>query len=136
MVTGEVRLRPGRQRDTHLATGKDRSRRRDHRCLAKSDAVPFQVSTAPENESENKLSGEDATEGTVTSDLRRPSMQHHLELRSDMAKAARTRWEEMDFHRGQRLTFIKSTEGARVTSVVPARLVPGSWYALPQSRSS
>ena len=66
-------------------------------------------------------------------DLRRPSMQYNLKLRSDMAKAARHALEDMDFTEVETPTFIKSTpEGAR-DFVVPARLVPGSWYALPQS---
>ena len=132
-VTGEVRLRPDGNENTHLATGKIEVVVETIDVLAKSDALPFQVSTALENESENKLPGEDVRLKYRYLDLRRPSMQHNLKLRSDMAKAARHALEEMDFTEVETPTFIKSTpEGAR-DFVVPARLVPGSWYALPQS---
>ena len=131
-VTGEVRLRPDGNENTHLATGKIEVVVETIDVLAKSDALPFQVSTALENESENKLPGEDVRLKYRYLDLRRPSMQHNLKLRSDMAKAARHALEEMDFTEVETPTFIKSTpEGAR-DFVVPARLVPGSWYALPQ----
>ena len=132
-ITGEVRLRPDGNENTHLATGKIEVVAETIEILAKSDALPFQVSTALENESENKLPGEDVRLKYRYLDLRRPSMQHNLKLRSDMAKAARHALEEMDFTEVETPTFIKSTpEGAR-DFVVPARLVPGSWYALPQS---
>lgn len=135
-ITGEVRLRPDGNENTHLATGKIEVVAETIEILAKSDALPFQVSTALENESENKLPGEDVRLKYRYLDLRRPSMQHNLKLRSDMAKAARHALEDMDFTEVETPTFIKSTpEGAR-DFVVPARLVPGSWYALPQSRSS
>ena len=58
-VTGEVRLRPDGNENTHLATGKIEVVVETIDVLAKSDALPFQVSTALENESENKLPGED-----------------------------------------------------------------------------
>mgnify|MGYP000142203483 CR=1 FL=1 len=132
-ITGEVRLRPDGNENTHLATGKIEVVAETIEILAKSDALPFQVSTALENESENKLPGEDVRLKYRYLDLRRPSMQHKLKRRSDMAKAARHALEDMDFTEVETPTFIKSTpEGAR-DFVVPARLVPGSWYALPQS---
>ena len=132
-VVGEVRLRPEGNENEHLATGKIEVVAESIEILAKSDALPFQVSTALENESENKLPGEDVRLKYRYLDLRRPSMQHNLKLRSDMTKAARHALEEMDFTEVETPTFIKSTpEGAR-DFVVPARLVPGSWYALPQS---
>lgn len=132
-ITGEVRLRPDGNENTHLATGKIEVVAESIEVLAKADALPFQVSTALENESENKLPGEDVRLKYRYLDLRRPSMQYNLKLRSDMAKAARHALEDMDFTEVETPTFIKSTpEGAR-DFVVPARLVPGSWYALPQS---
>ena len=51
-VTGEVRLRPDGNENTHLATGKIEVVVEDLKVLAKADALPFQVSTALENESE------------------------------------------------------------------------------------
>ena len=132
-VVGEVRLRPDGNENDHLATGKIEVVAESIEVLAKSDALPFQVSTALENESENKLPGEEVRLKYRYLDLRRPSMQRNLKLRSQMSKAARHALEEMGFEEVETPTMIKSTpEGAR-DFVVPARLVPGSWYALPQS---
>ena len=132
-VIGAVRLRPEGNENEHLATGKVEVVARSIEILAKSDALPFQVSTALENESENKLPGEDVRLKYRYLDLRRPSMQRNIKLRSDMAKAARQALDEMGFTEVETPTMIKSTpEGAR-DFLVPARLVPGSWYALPQS---
>ena len=96
-VTGEVRLRPDGNENDHLATGKIEIVANKVTILAKSDALPFQVSTALENESENKLPSEDVRLKYRYLDLRRPSMQRNLKLRSDMAKAARHALEDMDF---------------------------------------
>ena len=132
-ITGEVRLRPDGNENTHLATGKIEVVAETIEILAKSDALPFQVSTALENESENKLPGEDVRLKYRYLDLRRPSMQHNLKLRSDMAKAARHALEDMDFTEVETPTFIKSTpEGAR-DYLVPSRIHDGHFYALPQS---
>jgi aspartyl-tRNA synthetase len=132
-VIGRVRERPAGNENVHLATGKVEVVVSELTVLAKSDALPFQVSTALENESENKLPGEDVRLKYRYLDLRRPQMQRNLKLRSDMTRAARHALEDMDFTEVETPTFIKSTpEGAR-DFVVPARLVPGSWYALPQS---
>lgn len=132
-VVGDVRERPEGNENVHLATGKIEVVVRELTVLAKSDALPFQVSTALENESENKLPGEDVRLKYRYLDLRRPQMQSNLKLRSDMTRAARHALEDMDFTEVETPTFIKSTpEGAR-DFVVPVRMVPGSWYALPQS---
>lgn len=132
-VVGEVRARPDGNENDHLATGRIEVVVENLTVLAKADALPFQVSTALENESENRLPGEDVRLRYRYLDLRRPSMQRNLKLRSNMTKAARHALEDMDFTEVETPTFIKSTpEGAR-DFVVPARLVPGSWYALPQS---
>lgn len=132
-VTGDVRLRPEGNENSHLATGKVEIVASKIDVLAKSAALPFQVSTALANETEQQLPGEETRLKYRYLDLRRPQMQANLKLRSDMTRAARHALEEMDFTEVETPTFIKSTpEGAR-DFLVPARLVPGSWYALPQS---
>ena len=132
-ITGEVRLRPDGNENTHLATGKIEVVAETIEILAKSDALPFQVSTALENESENKLPGEDVRLKYRYLDLRRPSMQYNLKLRSDMAKAARHALEDMDFTEVETPTFIKSTPGRRPRLRGAGPSGAGSWYALPQS---
>ena len=132
-VVGEVRLRPDGNENDHLATGKIEVVAENIEVLAKSDALPFQVSTALENESENKLPGEEVRLKYRYLDLRRPSMQRNLKLRSQMSKAARHALEEMGFEEVETPTMIKSTpEGAR-DYLVPSRVHDGHFYALPQS---
>lgn len=66
-------------------------------------------------------------------DLRRPIMQHNLMLRADICKAARKALEAEDFIEIETPIFAKSTpEGAR-DYVVPSRVHPGKFFALPQS---
>lgn len=132
-VKGKVRHRPEGNENAHLATGNVEVVAESIEVLSQSDALPFQVSTALENESETKLPSEDIRLKYRYLDLRRPSMARNVKLRSDMMKAARNALDEMGFTEVETPTMIKSTpEGAR-DFVVPARLVPGSWYALPQS---
>ena len=137
-VVGEVRLRPDGNENEHLATGKIEVVAESIEVLAKSDALPFQVSTALENESENKLPGEDVRLKYRYLDLRRPSMQRNLKLRAQMSKAARHALEEMGFEEIETPTMIKSTAGAPVTSScrpVWCR-VPGTLCRSPRSCSS
>ena len=137
-VVGEVRLRPDGNENDHLATGKIEVVAESIEVLAKSDALPFQVSTALENESENKLPGEDVRLKYRYLDLRRPSMQRNLKLRAQMSKAARHALEEMGFEEIETPTMIKSTPEAPVTSScrpVWCR-VPGTLCRSPRSCSS
>jgi aspartyl-tRNA synthetase len=66
-------------------------------------------------------------------DLRRPSQAYNIRLRSKVNQAARSVLAEHDFVEIETPTLTRSTpEGAR-DFLVPARLSPGNWYALPQS---
>ena len=132
-VVGEVRLRPDGNENEHLATGKIEVVAESIEVLAKSDALPFQVSTALENESENKLPGEDVRLKYRYLDLRRPSMQRNLKLRAQMSKAARHALEEMGFEEIETPTMIKSTPEGAVTSSCRPVWCRVPWYALPQS---
>lgn len=132
-VTGTVAARPAGQVNEHLATGAIEVDAEKITVLSTAAVLPFQVSSVLENEGDNKLPGEDVRLRYRYLDLRRPSMQARLKLRSDIMRAARQSLYSMDFEEIETPTLIKSTpEGAR-DFVVPSRLQPGSWYALPQS---
>ncbi|MBQ5557841.1 MAG: aspartate--tRNA ligase [Aeriscardovia sp.] len=132
-VVGTVRLRPEGEENDSIETGKIEVVADSVMVLSHSAALPFQVSTALENKGELDLPGEETRLKYRYLDLRRPSMHQHLVMRSNMTKAARETLESLNFTEVETPTFIRSTpEGAR-DFLVPARLVPGSWYALPQS---
>lgn len=132
-VVGEVRLRPDGNENDHLATGKIEVVAENIEVLAKSDALPFQVSTALENESENKLPGEEVRLKYRYLDLRRPEMQKNIILRHRVTKIMRDFFDRNGFLEIETPMLCKSTpEGAR-DFLVPSRVNPGEFYALPQS---
>lgn len=132
-ITGKVAERPDNQKNNKMVTGDIELDAQKVTVLSPSEQLPFQVSSIVENEGENNLPGEDVRLRYRFLDLRRPSMQRNLSLRAKMMWAARESLHKMDFEEVETPDLIKSTpEGAR-DFVVPSRLHPGSWYALPQS---
>ncbi|MBO5630619.1 MAG: aspartate--tRNA ligase [Aeriscardovia sp.] len=132
-VTGVVRKRPEGEENADILTGTIEIVADTVTVLSNSATLPFQVSTELENKGELDLPNEDLRLKYRYLDLRRPSMHANLLTRSNMSKAARAVLDNLGFTEVETPTLIKSTpEGAR-DFLVPARLVPGSWYALPQS---
>ncbi|WP_167202963.1 aspartate--tRNA ligase [Actinomyces respiraculi] len=129
-VTGEVTRRPEGNANPHLPTGEVEVVVNDIEILNTAAALPFQVSDHAEDAGQV---GEEARLRYRYLDLRRSPMQHAIRLRSKVSQAARAVLARHDFVEIETPTLTRSTpEGAR-DFLVPARLAPGSWYALPQS---
>jgi aspartyl-tRNA synthetase len=128
-VVGEVRTRPEGNANPDLPTGEIEVIAERIEVLNESAPLPFQID-------ERVTVGEEARLKHRYLDLRRPgtgSAGYALRLRSKVNAAARGVLAERDFVEIETPTLTRSTpEGAR-DFLVPARLAPGSWYALPQS---
>ena len=127
-VTGEVGRRPEGNENANLATGEVEVVAHEVVVLNESAPLPFQVSA-----SVDEPVGEEARLRHRYLDLRRQGPAHAMRLRAQVNRAARAVLDERGFVEVETPTLTRSTpEGAR-DFVVPARLAPGSWYALPQS---
>jgi aspartyl-tRNA synthetase len=125
-VSGTVRKRPAGTENPRLGTGDIELRAELLEVLNRSQVPPFQVNSDDPVDENLRLEYRYL-------DLRRPRMQYNLRLRHRIVKAMRDFFEERDFVEIETPMLIKSTpEGAR-DYVVPSRLYPGSFYALPQS---
>ncbi|MFN0281700.1 MAG: aspartate--tRNA ligase [Kineosporiaceae bacterium] len=125
-VTGEVSRRPDGNENPGIPTGDIEVVAKDVEVLNEAAPLPFQVD-------EHIEVGEEARLRYRYLDLRRPAPAAALRLRSKVNAAAREVLARHDFVEIETPTLTRSTpEGAR-DFVVPARLAPGSWYALPQS---
>jgi aspartyl-tRNA synthetase len=125
-VTGQVRGRPEGNANTDLPTGEIEVVATELVVLSPAAPLPFQID-------ERVTVGEEARLKHRYLDLRRPGPAAALRLRSKVNQAARSVLAERDFVEIETPTLTRSTpEGAR-DFLVPARLRPGSWYALPQS---
>ncbi|NUO34758.1 MAG: aspartate--tRNA ligase, partial [Dermatophilaceae bacterium] len=128
-VTGEVRERPEGNANPDLPTGDIEVLVSELEVLNAAAPLPFQID-------ERVTVGEEARLKHRYLDLRRPgdsSAGSAIRLRSKVNAAARRVLGDRDFVEIETPTLTRSTpEGAR-DFLVPARLAPGSWYALPQS---
>jgi aspartyl-tRNA synthetase len=125
-VTGEVRARDERNVNPNLPTGEVEVVASSIQVLNEAAPLPFQLDAYAEV-------GEEARLRYRYLDLRRAAPAAALRLRSDLNRAARETLYRHGFTEIETPTLTRSTpEGAR-DFLVPARLRPGNWYALPQS---
>ena len=124
-VTGHVEKRAGGVNE-NLATGDIEVRAESLRILSESETPPFPIE-------ENSKTKEELRLKYRYLDLRRPDIQRNIMVRSQAAIITRAFLAEEGFFEIETPTLIKSTpEGAR-DYLVPSRVHPGSFYALPQS---
>jgi aspartyl-tRNA synthetase len=129
-ATGTVSLRPEGNTNPNLPTGEIEIIDTTVEVLSEAAALPFQVSDHAE---ESGTVGEETRLRYRYLDLRRSGPAKTIRLRSDVNRAARSVLDAHEFVEIETPTLTRSTpEGAR-DFLVPARLKPGSWYALPQS---
>jgi aspartyl-tRNA synthetase len=126
LVTGNVGLRPSGTINEKLPTGEIEIKASSVEILSTSETPPFLIED-----------GVDASEDLRLKhrylDLRRPEMQRNIRLRAKVVKAIRDYLDARDFIEIETPVLTRSTpEGAR-DFLVPSRLQPGTFFALPQS---
>jgi len=127
-ITGEVVLRPEGNANSTLPTGAIEVMGDEIKVLSESAALPFPVDSGNDAE----ISEEVRLKYRYL-DLRREKPAANLRLRSKVTSTIRRVMEDLDFLEIETPYLTRSTpEGAR-DFLVPVRLQPGSWYALPQS---
>ncbi len=125
-VVGDVTARPEGNANPHLPTGEVEVVATEVEVLNEAAPLPFQIDDHVEV-------GEEVRLRYRYLDLRRTGPAAALRLRSEVNRTARAVLHDRGFVEVETPTLTRSTpEGAR-DFLVPARLAPGSWYALPQS---
>jgi aspartyl-tRNA synthetase len=125
-VTGQVDRRPPGNENPDLPTGEVEVTATELTILSEAAPLPLPVDDHVE-------AGDDVRLKYRYLDLRRTGPAQALKLRSTANRIARRVLDERDFHEIETPTLTRSTpEGAR-DFLVPVRLQPGTWYALPQS---
>lgn len=125
-VEGTVRMRPDSMINPEMPTGDIEVKAERMKILSECDVLPFQIE-------DRTNANEDLRLKFRYLDLRSKAMQEHIILRSKVTFLVRSFLTKLGFLEIETPTFIKSTpEGAR-DYLVPARLHPGKFYALPQS---
>lgn len=125
-IHGVVRARGEETTNTKLATGEIEVLTDHAEVLNTSITPPFQIEDGIETSEDTRLRYRYL-------DLRRPEMMANLKLRSDFTFAIREALHNREFMEVETPSLFKSTpEGAR-DFIVPSRIQPGNFYALPQS---
>jgi aspartyl-tRNA synthetase len=125
-VKGEVALRPDGMVNKKMQTGEIEVKVNQFYILAESETPPFEI--------EDECNAKDLLRLEYRYlDLRRNPLQKNIKLRHDVALTVRNYLDSQDFFEIETPLLIRSTpEGAR-DYIVPSRVQPGKFYALPQS---
>ena len=127
-ITGEVVLRPSGNENSNIPTGDIEVMGDDVVVLSESAPLPFPIDSGSESDI-----NEEVRLRYRYLDLRRERPAHNLRLRSKVTSTIRKVMDDAEFLDIETPYLTRSTpEGAR-DFLVPVRLQPGSWYALPQS---
>lgn len=125
-VEGIVQKRDPENINPKVKTGEIEVRVKKLEIYSAADTPPFEIS-------DDIKTGEDLRLKYRYLDLRRPKMQQNLMLRSKTCQIVRNYFDSLDFAEVETPVLMRSTpEGAR-DYLVPSRVNPGSFYALPQS---
>ncbi len=125
-VEGEVRRRPAGTENPKIPTGQIEVLAKKLEILNESPTPPFEIASETEISEELRLKYRFL-------DLRRSEMQENLRFRHELVRTVREYLNSLDFMEVETPYLTKSTpEGAR-DFLVPSRLTPGAFYALPQS---
>lgn len=126
-IIGTVKERPEKLINPKLETGKIEIEAKEMKVLARASELPFEV------DSEGRSINEEIRLKYRYLDLRRPRMANNLRMRHKVIKLMRNFLDERGFVELETPVLTKATpEGAR-DFLVPSRLQPGNFYALPQS---
>ena len=128
LITGTVRIRPAGNENANIPTGEIEVVCEELEVLSEAAALPFPVDSGDLN-----TISEEVRLKYRYLDLRREGPAKNLRIRSKVTSVIRTVMDDEDFLEIETPYLTRSTpEGAR-DFLVPVRLQPGSWYALPQS---
>ena len=125
-IRGQLTARDASAVNKKMPTGEVEVIASDIRILSKAETTPFEID-------DSKEAGDQIRLKYRYLDLRRPSMQRNMMLRHRVTQIARNYFDEQGFLEIETPMLTKSTpEGAR-DYLVPSRVHPGKFYALPQS---
>src|SRR5256884_3749897 len=125
-VRGKVQRRPGGSENPRMATGEVEVVSDDLEILSESQPTPFPIEDPEEPDEKNRLEYRYL-------DLRRPHMTKMLELRNKVNRIIRDYMEEREFIEVETPILTRSSPSGARDFLVPSRLHPAEFYALPQA---